>query len=172
VSKRLTSWREKNGEGGEISTAALESWLRRVGAEKLLDELGVADRGQRNTLMAVIKPAEALDECIRCDEPNMHHLTKAFVHIKKSQNFEPNLLSKDLQQYFSQLPGDIFHIPSAPYDEGDDLFLLLRHIRQAHSEEITARPDDIRTGKARGKRIARVTAPLRYAITQNSASLF
>ena len=165
---RLSTWRKKNGGGNEFSDDAVKDWLRRVGGEKMLQELGVTDKGQQNDLMKVIAPAKMLDDVLVCEEPSFSLLVEAYLHVKKDKNG----LLDDVNRYLCNLPGDIFHIPSTPDGGSDDLFLLLRHIRQLQADEISARPDDIRSGAAKAKRIARVSSPVRYAITQNLAKVF
>lgn len=170
LATRLTNWRTKRG-GSPITSEATRLWLRRVGSQQLLDELGVTDLGERNGLMHVIEPAQAIDAALCCTEPNMPLLAKAYALIKKSQNAWSDI-EKDVTQYCKSLPGDIFHLPSRPDGEDGDLFLMLRHIRQIVEDELTARPDDIRSGLAKAKRVARVSAPFRYAITQNLGKVF
>ncbi|NIE81556.1 hypothetical protein [Asaia sp. As-1742] len=171
VATRLTTWREKNGKGnGTLSLDAVYDWLRRVGPETMLLELGVQDKGQQNTLMDVIKPAMVLDAALEAPNLDLDLLINAYSTFKPGD--DTSAFIKNLQRNWAALPGDIFHLPAMPDGTDGDLFLLLRHIRQIRADELTAKPDDIRSGVAKAKRIARITAPYRYAITQNLAKVF
>jgi hypothetical protein len=173
LATRLSTWREKNGKGGgALSADAARDWLRRVGPEAMLRELGVEDKGQCNTLMGVIRPAASLDAALVATQPDLDLLGEAYSFVKQKATTDASILITDLQKDWNTLPGDVFHLPSMPNGTNGDLFLLLRHIRQIRSEDLTARPDDVRSGAAKAKRIARVTAPYRYAITQNLGKVF
>ncbi|CDI11772.1 hypothetical protein ACA106_06855 [Agrobacterium pusense] len=171
LATRLSTWRAKANGGSEISAEAVRAWLRRAGPDGLMDELGVTNKGERNTLTAVIDPAVLLDTALHATDVDFSVFAKAYA-AARSKQYKPEWFSGELAKMIEGLPGDIFHLPSMPGDENGDLFLMLRHIRQIRGEELTSRPDDVRTGAAKAKRIARVTAPYRYAITQNLGKIF
>jgi hypothetical protein len=173
---RIASWRSKNG-GTDFapSVAATRKWLERSGADGILDEIGVADLGQRNSILNVIKPAADVLNVINGDAPDLTQLSAAYAFVNPKAATDPTAMATDIQRTWASLPGDIFHLPSVPKEEevpGGGLFLHLRHIRQIGADEISARPDDIRSGKAKVRRVARVCAPYRYAITQALARVF
>lgn len=173
VAFRITKWLVKNGHpNSSLSAGAINDWIKRSGAEGMLDELKVVDAGQRNTLLNVIRPALAYDALLGGLDPNRNLLLDAYAYLRPAAANDPSVLFREIEKSWSSLPEDVFHLPSTPFAEDDDLFLRLRHIRQIRAEEVTARPDDIRSGRAKVKRIARVMAPYRYAITQSLAKVF
>jgi len=176
ASGRVAGWRAKNGQRSEPpSPAAMRRWLERAGPETLLDEVGVVDKGQRISLLNVFAPAVTVLECVNRAEPDLDLLSAAYGAINPKAAQDPRLMADDIQRSWSSLPGDVFHLPAMPEDgaaPGRGLFLQLRHIRQVDADALTARPDAIRDGSARARRIARVSAPYRYAVTQALARVF
>jgi hypothetical protein len=168
---RVNKWLEKAGRGA-ISVEAARSWIERVHGDGLLDELDVVDQGERNTLRPIVDRAAAFVSLLNATEPDMRLLRQCQALSKGNPATDDSLLTKAFQSAISGSPGDVFHLPVLP-DRGDEgLFLMLRHITQCEISDITTRPDELRFGAAKAKRIARVTAPYRYAITQNLARVF
>jgi hypothetical protein len=56
-------------------------------------------------------------------------------------------------------------------DDGG-LFVMLRHIEQCALSDITYDPDEIRFGTAKARRVGRIAAPFRYAMTQSLGRIF
>lgn len=142
----------------------------------MLTEFGVTDKGEANTLKGVLEPVSLIIELLASEEPNFDLLRKVYNCLNSKALVDPDIMIKDVQKSWGSLPGDIFHLPSMPDGavghEGNGLFLMLRNIRQVEAVQVSARPDDIRSGHAVAKRVGRVTAPYRYAITQNLAKVF
>lgn len=176
VAGRISNWRAKNGQASAAPTAsAMRRWLERTGAEGLLDEIGVTDKGQRQTLLNVIEPAATLLACMNCAEPDLHLLLSAYAEVNPKAAHNRMMMADAIQKSWASLPGDIFHLPNMPEGgarPGHGLFLHLRHIRQLDADMVSARPDAIRSGAAKAQRIARVSAPYRYAVTQALARVF
>jgi hypothetical protein len=168
---RINKWLEKNGRS-PISIEAGRTWIERVQGEAVLNELGVVDRGERNTLQPVIDRAVAFASLLNASEPDMHLLRKCHALAKGNSASDDSLLAKAFQSAISDSPGDVFHLPVLPDRDDEGLFLMLRHISQCEVADITTRPDELRFGIAKAKRIARVTAPYRYAITQSLGRVF
>lgn len=176
VAGRLARWRAKNG-GPEtpLSALAMRRWIERAGPEGLLDEAGVEDVGQRKDLLNVISPVAAIVECVNRAEPDLELLSSAYSAVNPKAARDPLVMADDIQKSWTSLPGDIFHLPAMPEEgtaSGHGLFLHLRHIRQVNAGDVTARPDAIRSGSAKAQRVARVSAPYRYAVTQALARVF
>lgn len=173
---RIAKWRSKNtGIDAPPSLAATREWLARSGPDGILDELGVTDPGQRKDMLNIISPASLVMSVLSSSEPDLARLAAAYACVNKKAVDDHTAMPREIQQSWAKLPGDLFHLPAMPSDENlpdDGLFLHLRHIRQVAASEISARPDDIRSGKAKARRIARVCAPYRYAITQALARVF
>jgi hypothetical protein len=173
LNARLSKWIEKNRSPGvALSDGAIRDWLMRVGPDGLLDELGCNDKGERNQLGNVIEPAWALASLLAASEPELTRLNTAYRWVNKAAEADKGLLAKAFQASLGSLPGDVFHLPTLPGNEDDGLFVMLRHLRQCHIDEIASRPDDLRFGGATAKRIARITATFRYALSQNFARVF
>jgi hypothetical protein len=172
TTKRLNTWRSKNGMPSALSATAVRAWLGRVGSEGLLNELGVTDKGQRNALLSHLDKVVAIMAALECERPDLPLLRRAHEATNANSASDPQLISQDIQQSWNKLPGDVFHLPSVPTGDERGLFLLLRHVRQLPAEDITGRPAAVREGQAKAKRIARVCAPYRYAITQSLARVF
>lgn len=161
--KKLTS------QDSNLSRSAIQDWLARVGRDGLLDEIGVTDNA-RVKLDAVLEQILVCDEVLGAPDFDMPLLERAFA-ATASKGGRDALIRK-IEDQWKQLPGDIFHLPSLPTGDEKGVFLMLRHIRQLSVAEIAGRPDDIERGDAKVKRVARVCAPYRYAITQNLARVF
>jgi hypothetical protein len=171
VSGRLAS----GGGAANVSADAIRSWLERSGADSVLDDMGVTAPGDRATLANVLKPAELLVTLMSKEAPDLKLLRSAYAVVKPASATNPQLIVADIQKSWNSLPGDLFHIPGVPGAndaERDSLFLHLRHIRQVPAGALSARPDALRSGKATCKRVARISAPFRYAMTQALGRVF
>lgn len=173
--RRVSKWLRDNSAGGEISISALRQWLERKKAAGILDELGVESPSDRTALLNVLSPAEVFETLMRSEEPDIGLMRKAYAIYKPASLENSTLLAADVQNSWNSLPGDIFHVPSMPEEEAPDgygLFLQLRHIRQVRAEALSARPDELRAGGATCRRVARISAPYRYAMTQALGRVF
>jgi hypothetical protein len=174
---RISRWRQKfDSAAADLSPEAVEAWLTRAKPVEIIDELGVEDNGERANLLNVLEPAELVMQTLQCVAPDFKLLNDAFCCINPKALVDDGIIVNEVQKSWGALPGDVFHLPSMPEEATNrtagGLFLMLRNIRQIDASYVTARPDDVRTGNAKAKRIARVTAPYRYAITQNLARVF
>ncbi|WP_298091842.1 hypothetical protein [uncultured Sphingomonas sp.] len=172
AAKRLNTWRAKQGSMGELTASAVRDWLARAGVDGLLDELGATDKGQRNGLRPPLEKLLAVETALACETPDLPLLRRAHEATNQTSAANAAILVREVQNVWSGLPGDVYHLPSTPEGEEGGLFLLLRHIRQLGVDEITGRPGAVRAGEAHAKRVARVRAPFRYAITQSLAKVF
>jgi hypothetical protein len=173
MTQRLNNWREKNiSNKSLISNEAIQIWLSRADRDTILDELGVQDKQHRNSLAPVIDKALSLFKLCQEGTPDLSALKNNYSHIRQEYNAKPQILAVDFQKAISTLPGDVFHIPALPDNSDDGLFLILRDISQCPLSDIAQTPDDLRFGAAKARRIARISAPYRYAITQNLARVF
>lgn len=173
---RIGRWRGKNGQSEvPLSPGAVRKWLERASPDVMLDEIGVTNKGERADFANILNPAKRLSEILACEEPDLERLEACYVIVNSKASENRALFVRDIQTDWSSLPGDLFHLPAMPGTEkvtGEGLFLHLRHIRQISADLVSARPDDFRTGIAKARRVARVSAPYRYAITQALARVF
>ncbi|QBJ14614.1 hypothetical protein EYD00_13920 [Agrobacterium sp. 33MFTa1.1] len=170
---RVNKWLSKNrSKSTEISKDALEAWVKRTQPEEILDQMGCGDKGQRADLLNVIRPVHEIRECLNENKPDLAKFTAIFRLVNPAAENNPAVMHKAFQDTISGLPGDIFYIPGLPLEKHDGLFVMLRHMRQCREDDIAKKPDDIRFEGATAKRIARVSATFRYAISQNFGKVF
>jgi hypothetical protein len=81
-------------------------------------------------------------------------------------------LANEVQSSISSLPGDVFYLPLERNEEEAGLFLMLRQIQQIGIFDISTRVSDMTLHLPKAKRLGRIAAPYRYAITQNLARIF
>lgn len=173
MTSRLNNWREKHyPDKAPLSEDAVQAWLRRADRDVILNEFGVSDKGQKNTLSPIVDRAAVLYRLMREKTPNLALIKESYSLVRKEYVSKPEILSDSFQKCISSLPGDVFYLPVLPENGDEGLFLMLRDIRQCPISDIANTPDDLRFGAAKGRRIARVSAPYRYAITQNLARVF
>lgn len=171
AAKLINIQRQKNGAvGGEVSTPAVANWLERAGVLGLINELGEMAPRETAKLREVLDQISVYSTLLSHVHPDFELLERAFAAADAKAD-RPALI-KRIQEAWSQLPGDVFHLPSLPMSEDDGMFLMLRHIRQIPADAVAHRPTDLGSGLARVKRVAAVAAPYRYAITQNLTRVF
>lgn len=132
----------------------------------------MTDNGQRNTFTPIIDKAVQLFRISQADAPDLDALKQSYSLICKDYTSHPEILADDFQKTIKSLPGDVFHIPILPDNTDNGLFLILRDISQCSLSDIAGTPDDLRFGTAKARRVARISAPYRYAITQQLARVF
>lgn len=168
---RINNWLAKNRAGQEPISHEAGSYLLREGTtDDVLKKLGITSQGDRNNMRPVIEKTIMFGKLLGAEQPdlallrNCHQLTKPAADSSR--------LIKDLQKAIDNPPGDVFHLPSHPEGEDDSLFFMLRHMSQCSPADIATKPDELRFGKARKKRVARIAAPHRYALTQALSRVF
>jgi hypothetical protein len=170
---RLNTRLKKDGREDEVSEEAAQAWLQRAGTEGLLDEIGVTDKGQRLDLKKIADELVMLLSLLDAEEPNMALLQSCYaIKNAKATADDVTALALEIQSAISSLPGDVFFLPHVSDRPDEGLFLILRDITQCDISEIAIRPDELRFGRAKAKRLGRVAAPFRFAITQNLARVF
>ncbi len=170
---RVNKWlTKKRSEPVEMSPDAIRSWIKRATPDAMLDQMECNDNGLRTDLLNVILPIREIRECLDGNEPDLVKFAAAYRFASPKAEKDPAVMHKAFQAVISSLPGDIFYIPGLPLKEHDGLFVMLRHMRQCREEEIATKPDDLRYGGATAKRITRVSATFKYAISQNFGKVF
>ena len=175
AARRVSARLEPGGEGTGLSAEAMRKWLERAKVDGVLDELGVTAAGERANLSNVLKPTELLMTLMSRESPDLKLLRSAYEIIKPAFVGDRKLIAADIQKSWNSLPGDLFHLPAIPgadTSDGGGLFLHLRHIRQMSADALSARPDVLRRGAADCRRVARIGAPYRYAMTQALGRVF
>ena len=158
-----------------ISLEAALQWLKRVGIDGLYDELKITDNGQKKDIASLVEELNSLQALADSDVPDLGLLQACFCLKYKNKQIQPgdfSALADEVQSSISKLPGDVFYLPLEREGEEAGLFLMLRHIRQVDISEISTRIADMTLRDTRAKRLGRITAPYRYAITQNLARVF
>jgi hypothetical protein len=158
-----------------ISQEAAMEWLNRVGLDGLINELKITDNGQKKELTSLIEELNSLQRLANLDVPDLDLLQVCFCLRHKSKKIDPgdfSVLADEVQSSISRLPGDVFYLPLDDEEQEPGLFLMLRHIRQIGISDIAVRVADMTLRDPKATRLGRITAPYRYAITQNLARVF
>lgn len=154
-----------------ISTDAVASWVLRVGAEKFPDEIEMTDPGQAAQCRENCNKLVAYHNVLDTEAPDISLLIRC-LNFKNGNSSTAETLAKEFKGDFTSPPGDVFHLTTVDGQENGGLFLMLRHINQCDLKDIAIRTDQLRYGEANAKRIGRIAAPYRYALTQNLARVF
>lgn len=156
----------------ELSEEAM-TYMIRQHRENLPDIIGLKDKGQIAIYRTILDKVIALIDLLGSENPNLVQLVSCYQHLTNKTGTEnQEQLVKDFQSALGTLPGDIFHITTTSGMEDGGLFLLLRYISQCDVSDIAVRPEDLRFGSAKARRIGRIAAPFRYAMTQNLGRVF
>ena len=93
MSRRLNTWRQKNdGMAALISEQAFKEWFDRVGADQLLTELGVSDKGQRNTLEPIVMRFAAAHALIEAKDFDLDLIRASFRCMFQRSMSDPKML--------------------------------------------------------------------------------
>jgi hypothetical protein len=172
---RINNRLERIGQSQSVSAQAALEWLERVGIDGLFTELAITDNGQKRELFAVADELLTLTALLRTAVPDLKLLQRCYAIKNKKNQIEANdfsALANEIQSSISNLPGDVFFLPLESSGEAAGLFVMLRHIKQCDISAIATRVADMTFGSAQAKRLGRIGAPYRYAITQNLARVF
>jgi hypothetical protein len=157
----------------EISEDAAIAWLQRLGADQFLDEIRITDNGQRANFKKIANELTLLSKLLEAAEPDLILLKSCYaIKNPKADPDDVKALASEVQSSLSSLPGDVFFLPHVSDRTDEGIFLMLRNITQCEISTIATRPDEIKFGNAKARRIGRIAAPFRYAITQNLARVF
>lgn len=164
--------RAGNSSQAELSDEAIRYMVSQH-RHDLPSAIGVTDPGQTNSLRNVLDKVIQLSKLLSLTEPNMDQFIACYELCSNKVGAEnKRQLIKDFQGAIGSLPGDVFHITTTDGVEDGGLFLLLRHISQCELDAVATRPEELREGKAQARRIGRLAAPFRYAMTQNLGRVF
>ncbi|MBR0812165.1 hypothetical protein JQ544_11565 [Bradyrhizobium diazoefficiens] len=165
--------RKLSNQHRDISKEAVMHWLNRVGPEGLVVELQISDAGQKSELLAMAGELQTLKSLEDTPAPDMgllHDCYRLKHKGKKIKDGDFSAIADEIQSSISSLPGDVFFLPLDEHEHG--LFLMLRHIRQLDLSRLATSVADMTVGEPHAQRLGRITAPYRYAITQNLARVF
>lgn len=155
----------------EISEDTYESWINRVGPKEFVNELKLADPGQQKSILSLCERFVKLNSILQKDEPDRNLLLECLA-LKAGNKLTDEDIAKDFKGDFLSLPGDVFHLTTVEGREEGGIFLMLRHITQCNFDAVAVRPEQLRFGDAKAKRVGRIAAPYRYALTQNLGRVF
>jgi hypothetical protein len=158
-----------------ISQEAAIQWLDRVGLLGLFEELEITDNGQKRELATLAEELTSLQALAKSSVPDLKLLQACFCLKHRNKKIDPDdlsVLADEVQSSISKLPGDVFYLPLDNEEEETGLFLMLRHIQQIDISNISTRVADMALRDTKATRLGRITAPYRYAITQNLARVF
>jgi hypothetical protein len=81
-------------------------------------------------------------------------------------------LQADIASKITDLPGDSFFLGTVLEDRPKGFVAYLRLVREIRGDEIALKHADLRSSSVRAKRIARLTSPYIYRLTQQLGDVF
>jgi hypothetical protein len=175
ATKRINTYLQKVDPARKgVTEDAATAWIQRSGAEGLPQEIGIKDKGQVKDLQKIIEEFIKIHSLMNTEEPDMSLLKGCYClkNKKAEAHSEPKELALEVQSTIASLPGDIFFLSCVPNCADQGVFAMLRYISQCPVEDIGLTPEEVRFGSAKAKRVARISAPYKYALTQNLAKVF
>jgi hypothetical protein len=170
---RLNNRLKKDAHAGGVSEEAAWTWLQRKGIDGLLDEIAMTDKGQRSDIKKIADDLVKLSSLLEAKMPDLGLLQVCYaIRNPKASPDDVKALALEVQSSMASLPGDVFFLPHVSDRPDEGIFLMLRNITQCEISEIAIRPDELKFGSAKARRLGRIAAPFRYAITQNLARVF
>jgi hypothetical protein len=155
-----------------ISREAIISWIERSASREISKDFGPAGRGDLAALEAEI---DMYKEALRYSPPGAECVKSIIAYaaerVYPKSSDKVKKMRDDLNNHMSSLPGDVFFIHDLAKGASGGFFAILRYIRQCHQEEVAV---SIGEGhcKTTARRVARLTSPYVYALTQALGKVF
>jgi hypothetical protein len=157
-----------------ISDEAAIQWVRNASLDEIAGELALPPGKDRDTFVNLATDYLATDAALRGG--SFAALFEAIVRLRarQSRNREQTTvkLNAEIRSYVVGLPGDAFFVGRASRDHGDGYIAYLRLLREIHQSTIAIKQTDLRDSSVRAKRIAALTSPYVYRLTQQLADVF
>jgi hypothetical protein len=94
------------------------------------------------------------------------------LRLPKASPDSYDALLADFRSAITSLPGDTFFFSHLPGSPAGGHFAMLRYISQCHIDDIAITQEYLKFGRARARRLARMSAPYLYAMTQGLGRIF
>lgn len=155
----------------ELSPEGLVQWLHRDGLDKVLSALSVDKESDTSNALASCSDVISARGVTHDPRTGMETFIRLSSQSRKKKTGDlGNPEWEKLENAMRQLPGDMFFLSSISpvYKEG--YVAYLRGIRELHVSQFPATTFDFNTSDV--VRIARLTSPYKYRITQQLAAVF
>ena len=158
----------------EMSDEAIVAWLDAVDAEEIVRELRVTDEKQAKVLGDVVA---AVQQCSRPFGPidsQIDALTTAWLVTQGKSTFEDRrpVIAREVLDQLAGLPGDAIFLHALSEHDRGGYVAYLRAIMNVDEETVARRVPDLRDATMSSKRIARLTAPYVFHLTQALGQVF
>ncbi len=157
---------------GELGDPAILAWVRRSPADEILSELRIGDAreaAQIKELCALhVRAATARDSESLGDQAETLVALRGFAGKASTMETVEQELRGDLRS----LPGDAFFLSALTPSEREGYVVYLRFVRELPESAVAIRQPDLTREEVVSKRIARLSSPYVYGLTQRLGSVF
>jgi hypothetical protein len=170
------------GLSGDLNYHVVRDWIVRDSAGAIVEMLSheSLSPAERRTLEVVIDKAK---RALGCEHDLMNYDTDGDTYVRRiivrandllpeSRGDPAKSVLEALQGHCRSLPGDVFFVSTVPGDGDGGYFALLRHIGQCDINDVSLDPVRRAGPVLPLRRIARLTSPYVYALTQQLAKVF
>lgn len=168
--------RLRNAGASDLSEQALEIWAKDTTAVEIAQALQIEPGRKHDGFVALMKLLQRGLTAVGTTElrKGLEFLSGLKQHNKVPADKAVHQVHQDIEGYLKSLPGDAFFIANVdPQREtGDGFVAYLRILRELRPIQVALKPADLRSGDVTMKRIARLTSPYVYRMTQQLASVF
>lgn len=155
-----------------LSDAAAEAWVLRSAPKEIAAELGLAGKDAEKFFeLANLRR----DLATAVEESNFDKLADVLIRIRArstSADKAREAFWTEVDAYFKDLPGDAFFIGSVSDEQRAGYVAYLRMVREIRQPEIAIRFSETRGETVRARRVARLTPPYVYRLTQQLGDVF
>jgi hypothetical protein len=147
-----------------LSSDAIEGWLASTTVPDVLKILNIGDTSAEQKLTNMLLMRQRLQDPPVTD-------TEIIELLSEARGAKRRNIHRQIHDHLIRLPGDKLYMSTV--DGGSNcsgFIVLLRRLREIAAEDIAIRPTQ--TPAARAKRVARLTSPYRYRLTQQLADIF
>lgn len=157
-----------------MSEEAILAWLDAVGPDEIVQELDVTDEKQAKELTDVVA---AVQQCSRVSDDvdaQLDALTAAWLVTQGKSTFEERrpILAREVLDQLARLPGDAIFLHALSSQLRDGYVAYLRAITNVDEAAVARRAPDLRDATMSAKRIARLTSPYVFHLTQALGQVF
>jgi hypothetical protein len=158
----------------EMSDEAIVAWLDAVGADEIVRELRVTEEKQVKTLSDLVG---AVQQCSRVSgdvDAQLDALTAAWIVSQGKSTFEERrpIIAREALDQLGRLPGDALFLHALSEQHRDGYVAYLRVILNVEEATVARRVPDLRDATMSAKRIARLTSPYVFHLTQALGQVF
>lgn len=171
---RITNQLQKSNPNQKpMSADSLLAWLDRRGVAGVVSDIGLTDNGQIKELSNRLNDLQLLVDLLSKEDPDYAALKSALpLKNPKASSENYDSLREELRSVVTSLPGDTFFFSHLPGGSASGYFAMLRYISQCPITDVAINQEQLKFGGAKSKRVAKMTSPYLYAMTQGLARVF